>query len=68
VYVFSSEYLSERCFSTLFEPTKEYIMKANQIRLKDGALCNKVPDGMKICCYFQRRQGIVDTFDDGCGF
>ncbi len=67
VYVSSSQWLASRCYSE-FTPSKEYIIKANQIRLKGGALCDKVPDGMIICCQFLRRQGIVDTFDDGCGF
>ena len=49
-------------------PTKEYIIMANQIRLKNGTLCDKVPDGMKICCQFLRLPGRVDIFSDGSGY
>ena len=67
VYVFSSDYFADRCYGE-FEPSKEYIIRVNRIRLKDGALCDKVPKHMTICCYFEPLEGLVDGFDDGCGF
>ncbi len=67
VYVFSSDYFADRCYGE-FKPSKEYIIKANRIRLQDGALCDRVPKDMTICCQFRRCEGIVDTFDDSCGF
>jgi hypothetical protein len=64
---FSSDTLPSWCYSE-FKPSKEYLMKANRIRLKDGALCGKIPDGMKICCKFDRLPGRVDDFADDCGY
>jgi hypothetical protein len=48
--------------------TKEELIDMNHIRLKKGELCNAIPNGMKLCCHFERIEGMEDDFSDGSGY
>jgi hypothetical protein len=51
--VFFSEKLLYICYMDYkFEPylTKERLIELNKDLLKNGAMCNLIPNGVKICC------------------
>jgi hypothetical protein len=48
--------------------TQEELIEMNQIRLKMGELCLAIPKGMKLCCSFERIEGMEEDFSNGSGY
>ena len=48
--------------------TQEELIEMNQIRLKMGELCRAIPKGMKLCCSFERIEGMEEDFSNGSGY
>ncbi len=51
--IFFSEKLINSCYMNyIFEPylTKERLIELNKDLLKNGAMCNSIPNGVRVCC------------------